>query len=217
MGSRQLSAMRDEVRLRLGNRTDIDSFIDTWIRDAYRDICNLPSIDPRITHPALEAQDPLNVTQGVRTYDLSTLFPSLWTIVSVRIVTPGKEMWMEKGSIKRFDRTNYPTSRPSRWIRYGSNLELDTVPDDNYTLMIRYLKRPSGLAFDGDVTEIDDIWDEVIVLGATWRGFDALLDHERAGMLRRIWEAIITGKVGPGFVEEPLETFGIEPSPQYLR
>lgn len=111
----------------------------------------------------------------------------------------------------------YPSSEPYWYSWWGSTqIELLPAPDsahNGWTLSIRRIKEPtlftSGNLTSGSVTTIlAREWDEVIVQGATWRGFRGLREWERAEQAKREFGQLINEVAERSAVEHEDVDFG---------
>lgn len=103
---------------------------------------------------------------------------SLWAIKRMLNVTTDEEIPQVVWS----DMKSLVNGSPTEFARYGDYLQYN-VPLNNdkaYRLLIyRYPQMLSHEEPDGR-TNLPIVWDEVVVLGAIYRGFDKLMEPERA-------------------------------------
>ena len=69
---------------------------------------------------------------------------------------------------------------PSNFTRRGSNIVFDVAFDSAQTVQVFYYSLPSLLVNDTDEPIIPRYMHEVVVLGSIWRGFERLMEVERA-------------------------------------
>lgn len=87
-----------------------------------------------------------------------------------------KGVWeYEKDRSESDDDKGFPTG----YYREGSKIRLDPVPDDIYTVTIKYWTVLDDLDA-ADTPAIPQSWHEIILFGAIWRGFQRLRDFEAA-------------------------------------
>lgn len=99
--------------------------------------------------------------------------------------------WMEEQ-----DDSGDVISQPEYFTRFGTNLILWPIPDDVYTLRMRYRKLPTALSADGDTPVFPTEWHGYLVLKAASKaafklGLDEramTLKNEALGLLKEISE-----------------------------
>jgi hypothetical protein len=98
--------------------------------------------------------------------------------------------------IRTTDQAAQGQGRPTRYGIWGQTagdeggqvLNLDRRPsatDAGRVLLVRGYRVPDTLTVDTAVTSLGTLWDEVIILGATWRGFRELNENARAEVARQ--------------------------------
>lgn len=106
---------------------------------------------------------------------------SLWLIERMEVASDGSEVEQKKwGDLVYTNLTSVGT--PSYFARFGDYIFFDVPIEESTSFRLYIYKFPMML----DVTapsaqsELPDTFDEVIVLGATQRGFEKLMEPERA-------------------------------------
>lgn len=93
-----------------------------------------------------------------------------------RRLEPKGYRWFER----KFPRPeNYTTGRSSIYVKYGSYVELFRIPDDAYTLSIRYSKWPTPFSTDSSVSDYDNK-DELLVAAGVLETYLALEEYTDA-------------------------------------
>src|SRR3972149_5050201 len=78
------------------------------------------------------------------------------------------------------------------WGLYGGwYIEGASLPDAGRVPLVGGYRPPAILAADGSFTVLHPLWDEVVVLGATWRGFRELNENARAELARQNFALLI--------------------------
>lgn len=170
--------IQSEVKRRMGNRTDIDSRLPTWINDAYFDLL----MEPEYSFHELDKSVTLITNADVREYDLS-VYTDLWFILGLRDETNEREVL--RTHWKSFDRRAHATANPTRYTRFGSTLILDPTPDDVYTILIRYRRRVNEMTA-GTSPEIPREWHSMLTHLATVKAYEALEQFEKATAQRQL-------------------------------
>jgi len=193
--------IKTEVKKRLGNRTDIDDRLNIWINDAYFELL----MEPEFTFYELDTLDTIVTVANQRVYDLSTI-AGLWFILMIRDETNSREV--KKTSVKYLDRIARSIGQPNRYARFADTLELDPTPDDAYTLTIRFRYRPNQLV-SGAYPLINREWDEVLVVLATIKGYEALEQPEKASAARNLLYPLLDKRKDQEVLEDEDSEFGL--------
>ena len=122
------------VTYALGNRTDISSYVGTWLNMAYRDIWEVMDAHSKediSTGSLTIAQGYLAIPDG--TYQIEQV------IVDDTILD--KEIWREYNKIEDF-----PSAKPTKYYVFGTKIYFDTKPDDDYAYEIWRIKNPTDLS-----------------------------------------------------------------------
>jgi hypothetical protein len=162
------------------------------------------------------------IPDAYTTYEIYTRFLDLTTVIGVN---PTDTLWaiqklekLEDGTLlehkpweslvgKSFSSIGTPT----QFARRDSKLVLDPTPDAVYSYRMWYYRYPTQLV-DTDLTaecEMPDDWQEIMVLGAIWRGFRALMEPQRAQNAYDIYTQEATNKQDSYMIEEKYITKAI--------
>lgn len=106
---------------------------------------------------------------------------SLWIIEEMEEVYTGDSVIQ----VKWEDIAHIPLSAigsPEKFARRGSNILFSTAPVGGTTYRLYTYNFPVLLdpAFPDEQSSLTDDWDEIIILGAMWRGFDKLMEPDRS-------------------------------------
>jgi len=174
MGTLALSDLKSEVRENLGGRTDLDSRLVRFINFAQDMICR------QFEFPELEQKTTDTVSKGDETYSLSSRPRS---IRSVRLLDGTLSRKLEYIPVRSWDMLipkpdEWTQERPTHYTYYQNKLELWRIPNDTYTIVIRWSKWPTTLSADEDKSDYDNKDDIIIALATSW-AFKSLGDKER--------------------------------------
>lgn len=193
-----LSQFRVAVRLSLEDRTDLDPstsngalFLNRWVNDAYRHLC-LPNV---YRQPAMQKSATVTADDTVSAYALSSDVYSIRYVInetkSLKYV-PERPEEMREGA----------SGRDLTWAREGSNLILRASGGtDGDTIRYYYWARPALLTADGDVTELHEYFDQVMVMLAAGYGAANLGMMERADYYDERAARLINEHRDPGTFE----------------
>ena len=136
----------------------------------------------------------LNVTKtdsatvtSVKTYPLSTGTNNLGLvrpkdIFSITLVDGANSRRLKRQSPEwldsRFpDPTTYTTDRPSIYVRYGDQIDLFRIPNDAYTLKIRYPQWPTPFSSASQVSDFTNK-DELLIAAGVMETYLALEEYQ---------------------------------------
>lgn len=83
---------------------------------------------------------------------------------------------------------------PDNWARWGTTLYLNNTPtatENGKTITVFGWANPVALATSSAASILTVEWDEVIVVGAAWRGWRSLGDQARADVYREEYGALV--------------------------
>lgn len=208
MGSMSLVDMRTATRWALDNRTNVsDTQLSRWLNWTYYQVSQ-PHIH---RHQSLQASGSVSLVLDQVTYDLPTLLGyTLWGLYGVWYVegssitdrTIRRQRLRGSFDVRSTDEGSLGQGRPTRYSLWGQTasagggqvLNLDRRPssaDAGRVLLVRGYRTPATLVADGDLTVLHPAWDEILILGATWRGFRELAENARAEVARANFGALI--------------------------
>lgn len=207
MGSMTLTEMRNATRWGLdnvGTNKVTEAQLTRWLNWSYQQVA-MPKVH---RHQSLQAStgNAITLVADQVTYDLSTLGYRLWGIYSAHYIVgtdsavySTQRVRLTPEDIRWFDQGIYGTGRPVRYAIWGGNgagqvLHISSRPtstEAGHVLQVRGYRAPDALSATDDTTALFDGWDEVVVLGARWRGWRELNRPERAEMARADFAAMI--------------------------
>lgn len=181
-----VTAITTEILARLGNRTGMDARVLTWLNDGYFELL----LSPRFPFFELDTSTTLTTVASTRTVSLSGV-TDLWFILTVRDTTNIRRL--RKADVREFDEIAHTTGFPTRYARYGTDLELDPTPDGAYSLQVRYRKRAAELTTGGSHL-LGREWDEVLIALGVLKGREALEQTEQAAGQRQLLEGMLAAR-----------------------
>lgn len=184
-----VNALTTEIIARLGNRTDLGARALVWLNDAYFELL----LSPRFSFYELEETGTLNLESGENQVVLSPQLGAgrVWTILHLADRT--NERRLRRQDARDFDdmvRTG-SSGPPLEYCRFGDTLEIWPTADQAYTLNVRYRKRPAELAAGG-AHLLGREWDEVLIALAVTKGWEALVQTEKAAAQRQLLEGMLS-------------------------
>ena len=177
MGTMTGTTMTTEVRYNLGNRQSggggpTDAQILRYINWAYNHVAR-PTI---YRHRELQTTQTNTLVETTAGYTLGTVPMAIFSVYNST-----SEYKLSPRDIRVLDNTPSTAGRPSYYAVWGNTLQTSpTCGEDNDgdTLTTRYWQAPTAITTG--TTALRYEWDEVVVAGATWRGWIGLAEYERA-------------------------------------
>ncbi len=193
-----------ELKLRMGNRKDIDTRLKVWLNAAYF------QIGVKYRFRELEKVKEMTTISGTREYDKP---PTAYAVRSLRDMTNkrflGYRHWMS------LERLTPSSNKPTKWARHGGLLILDPTPNGAYVIRARITERPMALTYPGNdtVSPITPVeWDEALILKAMFIGHNALLEKAKAADANEVYKMYVAELGEVEYVEDGdlEETLGVK-------
>lgn len=177
--------LKNQLKFRLGNRNDLDSWYGTWINMAYANLTSRDkfydvSFPKSFKFPKLEVTESLPTASDKNYIDLTALTTKCLIIYEVRDTT--NDVQLEGIGFTRF-RGLTPSSsgsKPTQYSCWGDYLYLYDTPNGIYNLQIDFRKRPTAMQDNNDTPALHDEMQEALLDMATITGFRWLLEYEKA-------------------------------------
>jgi hypothetical protein len=190
----QINDLVNEVLLRCENRTNDTSRAAIWIRDALLEISGSP--DYRDDFPELELLGPtVNLTVNQQEYPELTFTPTgdVVSVVDDILIwvdypTNTVRRKLDWAHYQKTDRFTPIFSLPTEWYRHSTNIGFNPVPDLPYQVQWRMvMMHPIN---DNALTQtfilLPRDWNETLVWSAVYRGFNELLEYEKAAKVYQL-------------------------------
>lgn len=192
MGTNELVDMHEDLYLLLDSRDEADPSTASGVARLNRFLnWSYLRVQLPTTFEHIERQTTQTLTMVTSTASHAL---TVWAIDHIRYNNFGKNIKpMSRSSLSN---TTIPSGQPSRWARWGSTLYWDYIPtsDQNgHTATVYGWTEPSALVSTASTaaSTLNSVWDEVIVVGAAWRGWRSLGDHTKADLYREEYGALV--------------------------
>lgn len=190
----QLSDIVTKVQQRVRDTGYSTTEIKNYINDTQNDVFNeyrLPFM--QATQNYTLASNTADMTNGV---GLPSNFVQAF---SITLTSTGKEsnlLYMPTEQVDVMnpdptDTTAYPASIPTKWYEYAETINLFPVPNEAYTVTMRYWKKPTLLSADADVPELPSEFEELLVVGASYRVMQVKDNYDQASILQNKYDEIL--------------------------
>lgn len=213
MAKRAFSTLKAELKKRLRNRSDIDDRLDAWTNDAYIDLATGKATvnGVQITFFHRELFRLVKITLAAQTIagPPQSLIPLPLYVASgdpydfqfeVFIWNKTKNVPLRKKDVTILNSgTRLLGDTAARYAIYGGVLDVDPTPNVSTEFRMFYYSRPPSLSVAGDTIALDISWEELVLLGAVYRGYDALLEPERARAHQMVYDAQLARRVNLDF------------------
>lgn len=194
--------MRAAVLRNLGRsaatQTEQDD-VDRWINQTMReDICADHNWSGMET---LSTSETTTAGTGIKTWPSPTTFKdALWLQVLPDASSDYEDLEEVDESVAldryQFSEQTSARDKPRVWARSGTSYLLRPIPDDTYTLRIKYLAYPAAITIgsggDSSTNFILDYWSKLLEYGTTARGF---LHYEEPEMVAQ-WTQLYRDELG---------------------
>ncbi len=185
----------------LGGRSDISSSVSQWLASGYRDLAM------SIPFETLEKTDQPLTVSGIDAYDYPADARAIKSItIGLPATNPTSFPPLRKRNMAILDRyTNVP-GVPSIWAPFNSQFFLRAVPDNAYTLTIRYWQTVTLDPDDINDTEllVPSDWEEIIDYEAQMRGYMDLQEFDKAQAIRTLLYGNPRKPGMPGLIKQRL-------------
>lgn len=152
-----------------------------------------------------ESATTLNTVAGTREYSLPVSFESL-RISSVVDPDSDQHTPLRNMSIKEYEKLYNQNednqAMPERYFRGRESLILWPTPDDVYVIVIHYRETLEDLADAEPDPMLPKSWQELLILGSTYRGFIRQNDYDKAGPAKRVYYDMLNTMVPQESKEE---------------
>jgi hypothetical protein len=175
--------LRIEIQGNLGNRTDIDTRIDTWLElsqqyvATHHDFREMMFLDEVTIVPVNDPAVDKLYSHGISNLkEIYTLLRQVGTEFAVKLTSVPNRQWQQL-----LGKPDTGTTGDAVWYTlFGSDtIELSPVPNRTYKLQRFYSKWPSVFASDSAVSDFEQK-DELLIARTTYQAFQSLGMREDA-------------------------------------
>lgn len=189
--------LKNQVKLQLGSNPDVssedDAWVGIWVNDAYLDLTTqdrfsfnmgeagmmVVELPKSLRFPRLEYVEDIPTVTDQEYIDLDTLQYSCITIKSVKDKT--NNVHLERVGYDEYrDYDHTDSGKPTKYSHeWGNRLYLYQTPDDIYTMIISYRRRPEVMTDIAEEPVIEDEWHEAILMLAVIKGLSWRHQYEK--------------------------------------
>lgn len=218
MGDLSFSEMKSLVTMHVGNRdewSDVDGadFFGIWVNQAYKEVC---ATDFKKKIPQLETSATSSTSAGVAYISSPARCLAIRTVLNSTSSSTLEWTPLEEYLDKTDRATTSSRGVPSKWTRSGERLYLYPTPDSTYSITVYYKQYPVALSGDGDYTAIDSVWDEPIVVLATYKAFAHMNESENAKIVLAEYQRLAGNILSVYDSDQNSRTESIRPDPTYF-
>jgi len=187
-------AITTKVQQRIRDTGYSNTEIRNYINDAQNDVFN----EYRL--PFTQTVQTYTLTSGVSDITNGTGLPANYVqALNLTLTSAGRETVLPYVDIRVIDdqypdpddTTVNPTGPPAMWYFYGNDVKVYPVPNDAYTVSLQYYKKPTELTADGSVPEIPSEFEELLVVGASYRVLQVKDNYDQAAILQNKYDEIL--------------------------
>lgn len=190
----ELSEIVTKVQQRVRDTGYSSTEITNYINDTQNDVFNEYKL------PFMETTQNYTMTAGVSDITNGSGLPTNFAqAISLSLTSVGREqelLYVDYNVIdQRYpdpdDTTVNPSNVPEYWYKYGETIKTYPVPNEAYTLTLRYIKKPTVLSADADVPEIPSEFEELLVTGAAYRVLQVKDNYDQAAIHKNKYDEIL--------------------------
>lgn len=185
--------LSSEVIVKLENRTTDVNRAYQWIVEALIELTSsaelreefdeMESLGPQFQLTVDQREYAFSNVINTTDYNDGTLDMRIWT----NPPTNSTSLRLNFTSYQFVDSYTNNPGRPSAWYRFGDLFGFDLVPDQSYTVQIRYQRQyPLACPLMNTQLLLPNDWLDVVVLCAVQRGFIELNQYEKADATHRL-------------------------------
>ena len=221
MGSYTFANFKDYLKINLGNRDGLTTYLPVWVNAGYIGLCsinkfpvgrqmvniNFPELDTNSDATTIDGQPHIN--RPSRCLHVHTL----WDMTNDKQLKRKNWDWY----VNQTDRTDTGAEDvPSYWVVYGNKIYLHPTPAGAYNVRIYHRKPPTRFVNDEDVSAIGEEWDDAILALASVKACMGLRDFSTADIWRKEFMNTVASMVGMPD-KETMDTKEVfRPDPGYL-
>ena len=168
--------------------------VKNYLNDTQNDVFN----EYRL--PFMEATQ--NYTLDTSTSDITngTGLPTNYVqALDVLLTTSGREKAIPYRDIRSIDElypdaddtTAHAANVPEFWYYYAETIRVYPKPSEAFTVTLRYFKKPTLLSSDSDVPELPSEFEELLIMGASYRILQVKDNYDQAGILQNKYDEIL--------------------------
>lgn len=171
------------VQTRLKDSSISTSVLLQLLNDTNREVCNRYMLD------FMQSSTTFNTVDSTASYALSTIAADLQQLTSLRITSPdNNERWLQPMTAEDFDRfiadpASESEGSPEKYYLWDNTVYLYPIPDDAYTIAVRYIKTPTTVE-SGDQPDIPEEYQEILTLGTLYRAMQINDNFDQALVIK---------------------------------
>lgn len=203
---KSLKAMRDRLRIELGNRSDATStLLNELINDSYLDIFSSLEL------PESQRGYGQTLVAGQALYALPA---GVDTVLSISANNPGDVTTgagLRKIDWQEYRKLPVRSGPPESWFRSQNIVVFWPTPEINYPVAFDVRVKPALLAADTDYPVIEDKWHEALYKGAKARAWEAVQNDTKAALAENSASRLIQRRSDRDAVETETEYPSMRP------
>lgn len=192
--SYQLSDIVSKVQQRVRDTGYSSTEITNYINDTQNDVFNeyrLPFMQTTQNYTLTTNVSDITNGSGLPTNFVQAIDLTLTTSGREKVLVYRDFAWIDANYPDPDDTTANPANVPHSWYLYAETIKTFPVPNDAYTLTLRYYKKPTILDTDADVPEIPSEFAEILVTGAAYRVLQVKDNYDQAGVLENKYQELL--------------------------
>lgn len=179
-----VTLVQQRVRDTAYSTTEITGYLNDAQNDVFNEYPNLPFFEATQTYTVNTSTSDITNGLGVPT-NLAQAIDLIYTGSDGETLIQYKD-YKELDLLypDLDDLTEHPAGKPQYWYMYALTPRVFPIPSTAYTVLLRYYKKPTLLAADADVPTLPSQFQELLVLGASYRVLQVKDNYDQAAILQ---------------------------------
>lgn len=190
----QLSGIVTKVQQRVRDTGYSSSEITNYINDTQNDVFNeyrLPFMQTSQDYTVTANESDITDGAGLPTNFVQAIDLSLTTSGQEKVIQYIDFTELDQRYPDPTDVTAHPANTPQYWYKIDETIRLFPVPNNAYTLTLKYYKKPTILSSDAAVPEIPSQFEELLVVGAAYRVLQVKDNYDQATILENKYDELL--------------------------
>lgn len=189
-----LSDIRTKVRNRVRDSAYDSTEITNYLNDTQNDVFN----EYRL--PFMETTQDYTLATGTADITNGSALPANFVLpIDLILTSNGREKTIPIKDVRQMDmdhpdyenNTSQPSGEPQAAYKYGQTIRVYPEPDQAYTVTLRYYKKPTLLSADADIPSLPSEFEELLVIGASYRVLQVKDNYDQAGVLENKYKEML--------------------------
>lgn len=185
-----VSRVQQRVRDTGYSSSEIKQYLNDTLNDVFNEY-RLPFMETTHNYTVTAGDSDITHGSGLPTDYVQAIDLTLTTSGQERVLTYKDVREVDGFYPDPDDTTRNASTAPIEWYYYAQTIRIFPVPDQAYTLTLRYYKKPTEFAADADVPDVPSEFSELLVVGAAYRVLQVKDNYDQAGILENKYQELL--------------------------